>query len=363
MLYKRDSSGASDNDPAGITEPKKDGLLRWIAKKLGLEDRDLEEIEKGEDDGGAVTFDEILSADQMKEIMCDLYDYIDALKESMDSIAADATITNKQELMLGSLDQFHSAVSSAIPEWLQGSGIMKSAISEDRMGRFEKTIKSLQELISKDNTTKGESTMSNEINKAALPQEVQVFIAKLEAELAALKAGAAEPVAPALTPAPTPDQMFKSLDPSVRKAYDEMKSRAEAAEGVAKKVLDDEKTKEFIAKAAGYTNIGIKADEFGLVLKSISEKNPEAIEKIEAVLKAANEAVGKGNIFGEAGSSRNGARPIGGNASWEKIQESAMNMVTKAGTPMSKEQAVTNYLETAEGKAQYTEYMKEREVQ
>lgn len=139
-----------------------------------------------------------------------------------------------------------------------------------------------------------------------------------------------------------------------------MELRTKAAEDVAKRSIDEQVLKTFVAKSAAFTNLGIVADEFGPVLKSISEKAPEALERIESVLKAANEAVEKGNLFKEVGSGRAGSKVLGTNATWAKIQESARNSVAKSGVAMSEEQAVDKFLTTPEGKALYNEYLQER---
>ena len=360
MLFKRDSDpdpGAADSQ-AGKGETKKTGLLHLIAKKLGLTDQDLEEVEK--DETGAETFDEAFTERTARRVLEDLWDYTSALQESVCSILKDSAVTDKLGMIGGSLDQFHAAVLSAVPMWLRGRSVMKAeeAVSADTLVRLKKTVQSLQAIITEGEAPKGDGErMAGEFNKTSLPKDAQDYVTKLEGEIAELKKNATPP--PGGTP--KPEDVLKALDPAVKKMFDDMEARTKAAEDVAKRALDESTTRTFVAKAAGYANLGIKADEFGQVLKSISEKCPEAIEKLDAVLKAANEAVSKGNLFGENGSTRSGGSGgTGGVASWNKIQEGARNMVAKAGTPMSDEQAVAKFLETTEGKALYTEYLKER---
>jgi hypothetical protein len=335
MLFKRDGSGAASESAGAIQESTTDRLSRWIAKKLGLSDQELEEVEKGED-GEAETFDEAFSEKLSDRVLEDLWVYTNALRESLDSILKDTTITDKRGMIEGSLDQFHSAVSSAAISWNQGRSVMKigRAMSAERLNGLKTIVQSLQSMIDESEKVKEE--------EKPMPEEKKTEVTKTE-EI-------------------SKEDVLKSLDPTVRKMFDEMESRAQAAESVAKKVLDENITKAFIAKAEGYNGLGIKSDEFGAVLKSISEKAPEVMDKLEAVLSAANEAVTKSKMFEEVGSSRTGSAPASGNATWAKIQDAATNMVTKAGTPMSKEEAVAKYLETADGKALYDEYLKEREV-
>lgn len=336
MLFKRDNSA---------DEPR--GLLQRIAKKLGLTDEDI-----GKSDDQAETFDEAFSEESARRALDEMWMYTAAFQDSVRSIICDVAITDKQGMISGSLDQFTAAVLAAVPGWLK-TGMVTKAVLLD-VARLKKMATEIQTCINEN--TKGDESKMEEVTKRSV--EDQALIAKLEKEIADLKAAAMFKK----SEAPTNEDVLKSLTPEVRKMFDDMESRAKTAETVAKKTLDDESSKSFIAKAAGYSNLGIKSDEFGAVLKSISEKDPESMAKLEAVLAAANEAVAKGDLFKETGSARSGGKALGGNATWAKIQESAKNAITKAGTPMSEEQAVAKYLETTEGSAMYNEYLKERDV-
>lgn len=84
--------------------------------------------------------------------------------------------------------------------------------------------------------------------------------------------------------------------------------------------------REYVAKAEGYASLpGVKADEFGLVLKSLADKAPEEVEKIETVLKAAVEVISKSDAFSEVGT--DGA--TGGATSWDRVEASARELVQK----------------------------------
>lgn len=70
---------------------------------------------------------------------------------------------------------------------------------------------------------------------------------------------------------------------------------------------DADKLRTFIAKAAAFPRIGMKVDDLGSVLKTISEKAPEVLEKIEGVFKVCNEVISKSVLFKEVGSGGDGA--------------------------------------------------------
>lgn len=84
-------------------------------------------------------------------------------------------------------------------------------------------------------------------------------------------------------------------------AVEKANTRAEAAETIAKAERDYRVTQEFIAKARAFTGLPVPADEFGPVLKKLSEALDEAeYDLVTKVLSSASESVANG-IFGEVG--------------------------------------------------------------
>ncbi len=355
--WKKANPDKEDDDMPSVIA-KQGGLLHAIAKKLGLTD---DEVEKyvGEGNGTGEMFNEAFNRYSLREIQEEIYDFTGALNQSISSIIADDKISDKKSMLDGSIEQFNAAITAAIPEWLnerQEIGKSGRVFSAERLGRLKKLSQDILALIAEGDKQEGDDgKMAGEINKSLLAQEVQDYISKMEAEIETLKKTQAPP------PAPDPEEVLKSLDPAVRKFVDDLKAKADAAEAVAKKALDDEKTKTYVAKAAGYTHLGIQTEEFGAVLKSLADKDPESMGKITAVLDAANEAVGKSKLFEEAGSPRTGGiRVTTGVESWGKIVEAAKASIAKSGETVSEEMAVSKFLETAEGKKLYDEYLKER---
>lgn len=128
-----------------------------------------------------------------------------------------------------------------------------------------------------------------------------------------------------------------------------------------KKQLDDERdvrvTKEYVEKASAFTHLPIQKDEFGLVLKELAVKAPTVYEKVEGVLKQANELIAKSGAFREIGATGAGAQPTGGRVTYEMIESAAMQMPIAKEQGMKKEVATTHFItKTAEGRKMYADY-------
>lgn len=140
------------------------------------------------------------------------------------------------------------------------------------------------------------------------------------------------------------------------KQQEEAVKKAEALEKALNDQRDRQALREAIAKADSFKALPIKADEFGPVLKALADKAPEEMAKVEEVLKAADEALRQSSIFKELGSDAKGGPGTGG--AWSKIEAAAAQIVQKAESSMTKEQAIAKVL--AENPALYQEYLGER---
>lgn len=138
------------------------------------------------------------------------------------------------------------------------------------------------------------------------------------------------------------------------------KADAEAKASALQAQIDAEKEvqvqKEFVEKAGQFKNLGIKAEEFGPVMKQLSGASPEAYEKLVAVLKAADEQVSKSGVFNEIGSSNAGA----GSTTMAQIEAMANGFIQKSEKKMSKQAAMAAVLNTKEGRELYAKYESER---
>jgi hypothetical protein len=339
------------------------------------------------DDEAATTFNEELAEQKVENAMCEMWDYTYALREAIKSILCSKE-ADKVGLVRGSIDQFANAIESAVPSWLNGEKVAKAGrkISSDRMCKLKDMHKALTDLIAEadaseeaDKTASGsqvaKATDNNEPNKAengegsegnmaenkdtkvtkaaiaALPQEMQDYIASLEA-----KVEKAAPVAdPPAASAEGAEDIYKGLPEAVVKILkDTTTQNKQLAEQVAK-MADEKLTTEYVAKASQFDKLGIKAEEFGTVLKSIASVSPEAYTKVEAVLKAANEAIAKGALFTELGSSSGETMAVSKDDAWAQITELANARVTK-GDDKTLAQAIESVMKTAEGHKLYAIY-------
>jgi len=110
---------------------------------------------------------------------------------------------------------------------------------------------------------------------------------------------------------------------AIRKAYEEQserlaKAELDAASALAKADVEynTRVEREFIAKAADFDALPTTPDEFGPVLRAVSEKAPEAFAEIDRILRAANAALKQGDIYRSIG--RDGTDSTGGDA-WSQI--------------------------------------------
>lgn len=90
------------------------------------------------------------------------------------------------------------------------------------------------------------------------------------------------------------------------KSNEEAVAKAEAAETRAKAIESEALLKTYVAKAEKeFAHVpGQQANELGALLKSLHDQNPETASKVEALLKAAEAALGTSEMFRERGSSQ-----------------------------------------------------------
>ena len=133
----------------------------------------------------------------------------------------------------------------------------------------------------------------------------------------------------------------------------------EAREKLAK--ADDEiRMKEVVAKAEKLSYVA-PTDELAIVLKAASDNlDAETFEKLENILKTANERVEKSNLFSEMGrSSLNNSESAGD--SWAEIEKAASEMVEKSDD-LSQSAAVDKFLSTPRGAELYSKYLAENNM-
>jgi hypothetical protein len=163
------------------------------------------------------------------------------------------------------------------------------------------------------------------------------------------------------------ESVLKAAD-TAKAENDVLKERVEKAESVAAEASATLREREFVAKAGTEFDKIAPAEELGQVLKAASEHlDPEVFEKLEGILKGANERVAKGDLFAEVGArvmrgekpaSAAGVQDHSTGDAWGKIEKAASEIVEKSDG-ITQEQAIARVLKTAEGQALYAEYMGE----
>lgn len=142
----------------------------------------------------------------------------------------------------------------------------------------------------------------------------------------------------------------------LRKAAEVEKSKADEAIAIAKAEREHREKREYIAKSEGYTNLAKSDDEFGEILYSLAKAErdgalPEGtVEKLDTVLKAANEAAA--NVFKEYGRAGHGT---GSSDATSKLDAAAAE-IRKADTSLSEAQAIAKALK--QDPSLYDEYQK-----
>lgn len=141
-----------------------------------------------------------------------------------------------------------------------------------------------------------------EIDITNLPDEVVEHINSLAKERDEALAKAEELEKGITAEGDGEEDVLKSADPALREYIRKAEERAEAAEAIAKAEREARLEREFLAKAEQMPYVGESRSEFGTLLKSLNQSLPtETFEKVEQILKAANEQIREGRLFAEAG--------------------------------------------------------------
>ena len=155
-------------------------------------------------------------------------------------------------------------------------------------------------------------------------------------------------------------ETLEKLDPGVRSLLektlaerDQATAKADEALGLAKELKEEKILKEYVEKAEALPNLAIEPLKFGPVLKALGEEHPAEFSEIFRVLKAADVALGKSELFKEIGKAGSGESDAEA-----QVYTKARSMVAKDGD-LTFDDAVCKVLE--EDKELYTKYEDERQ--
>jgi hypothetical protein len=344
--WKKTHPDASDDDLPDVLKKRRlrDVIKSWFAYE-GIDLRD------DEDDNGAKPAHDLQTALQMDVYSDQLLAVLTAaLADTIDSVIDDPNIEDKLPAIQAALQDYQQR--------LQAVGIAKVGrkMSGPRLDNLKQVKQLIDNLLSEVDDTSSSSDSNSEgddqvnIDKSKLPEDVRKYVDGLEAEIAELKkhAGGQQQ-----QPGQSPEDIWKSVPEAVRKRFEELEKRAKEAEEVAKRERDERVLREYVAKAQAFRGLPVQPDEFGKVLKSLAEKAPEEYQKVEDVLKAADEAIAKGKLFAEVGKSGGGTTG-GALAQLESIAKSKMEA---SGGTLTKEQAFAKACE--ENPTLYEQYRRE----
>lgn len=320
------------------------------------------------DKSGSATFTEELQEEQrqrrLDKITDDMWNLCYALNNSLCSILWDEDMDGegKASAMRESVGEFTAHVDGAISNWTAGQpmGFVLKSSDEGTPDKIAETLaKGLEAVFrrvtpatgkSENDEPKGEEPKMR-IDKTKLtPDELAALDAiekkagipdepPADGATASVPATVQEPQpaaksVPAANPAPVPapaadgvgDDIYKGLDPAVRKELE-----------VLKKFRQDTEDKELMEIAKGYGILGNNPDELFSVLKNLKAKDQSAYDQMIATLNDAKTAVEKSGAFSEIGKTGNGSVTRGGAV--KEAEGKAMELM-KSRTDLSFAQAV-----------------------
>lgn len=187
-----------------------------------------------------------------------------------------------------------------------------------------------------------------------VPSEVYDYIEALESANAELVEQITKMAEEADAEAQAKDEeIFKSADPRLVELVKGLEERASAAEAIAKAERDHRLEQEFVSKASTLSNLSVKAEEFGVVLKGIADQlTNEQFDAIWQVLTSANANLAKSGLFVEFGKSNtaDGDGPM-------SIIEKAAAALRQSNPSMTREQSIAKAVEADANL--YNQYIRE----
>lgn len=149
------------------------------------------------------------------------------------------------------------------------------------------------------------------------------------------------------------EDLMKSVPEPVRQMLAKAQGEADAAREELRKERELQRDREYVAKAAGWSNLQIDATEFGIALRKVADINSDIASVIERAFDAVNEQQEAAAIFSELGKS---TTTTTGNT-YGKVESLAKAAVAN-GEYKTVEQAISALV--AANPSLYNEYLSER---
>jgi hypothetical protein len=161
------------------------------------------------------------------------------------------------------------------------------------------------------------------------------------------------PGEPTPTPEPEPEPAISKRLADLERSNAVLKRELAEAQAVAKRERDQRAEDQYRRQAADYAVLGIKADDWA-VLREVDEKlSPEVQKRVREVLGRARAELEASPQFVPIGKDGGGAADA-----WGRLEALRDARVAKAN--ISPDQAMTQILDTPEGKAMYADWDRER---
>jgi hypothetical protein len=315
-------------DPTGANKGLLKRMLAGLGKAFNLTE---DQLAKAYDE--ATSYEEERSEEDWSDVSDEVQDRIWSLSSALRSIFRDTSVTDKEAKLRESLDQFATDMTTNLPNWSSNQAVdvekVGRKVSAERLTQLKDTRDSLTRVIAEAEEgtepnptakTRKEGTMPDKPDLSGISEEVTKYIEGLETEKTAVETerdtakaelektktpdpAEDDPVAKALAD-PNVSDVVKAALRSERDARLTAEKTARENAAVAKRDRDERITKEFVAKAAGFTLPEFEAQEAGAILKRLSEGEPitpEQFAKVEGWLTAASAVIAKGEVFNVIG--------------------------------------------------------------
>lgn len=181
-------------------------------------------------------------------------------------------------------------------------------------------------------------------------------VVELEAELAKAREQISELQKATVDPEDGDDEeemLLKSLPEPVREMLAKAAADAESARAELRKEKEIQRDREYVAKAAAWSNLPIEADEFGVALRKVADIDANLASTIEKAFEAANAQQEAAAIFNELGASNHSTT----SDAFGKVQSLAKAAVD-AGEYGTVEQAISGLV--AKNPDLYNQYLSEQ---
>jgi hypothetical protein len=306
MIYKAAGASSKPGDP-DVTSDEGKPPQTVIQKFLSRITQFAKEYEPP-------TFDEALLARRMDDIMCDIYERVDALNSVLYGVAYNTP--NPKEAMQAALDDFAASCKAALEEWFKETTDTQKrapdAWSDERRAKIEKARDNMTALLERVMIAKAADdpetkTMSEKTQTTNSPQEID--IAKMVTEA----------VAKAIEPIKAENETLKAQLEVAKKATDDAAATAKAEK-------DARELSEQTIELKKFAHLPVDVSKDAPIFKALKEKAPEEFKRVAELLNAADEqlklAKALGAISGEGFVDHSGT-------AYEKIQAAAKVLVEK----------------------------------